>query len=177
MGRVATTLYALFGIPLCLVMMATIGRLLTRIMKYLWSFIRRFFYTGHCRKVRKKFKPAVKAVMEKLDTQNGKDGKSPEDGEPSESPAEVEAPEIMEIYEDDEFNLPPILAIVILVGYVLFGGGSCIPSGKNGATRNRSILSLSPSALLDSGMSFPRILASSSRPRYTSSWVSPWLPR
>ncbi len=115
--------YALFGIPLCLVMMATTGRLFTRVMKYLWSFIRRFYYTGHCRSVRKKFNPAMKAVMEKLHTQNGKDGKSPEDGEPPESPAEVEAPEIMEIYEvDDEFNLPPIIAVIILLGYVLFGG-------------------------------------------------------
>ena len=45
-------LYALIGIPLCLVVLAGIGKTLTRAIKYLWSFIRRFYYTGSFRRVR-----------------------------------------------------------------------------------------------------------------------------
>jgi len=52
LGRVITMLYALVGIPLCLVVLAAVGKSLTRAIKFLWSFIRRFYYTGSFRRVR-----------------------------------------------------------------------------------------------------------------------------
>jgi len=46
-------IYALVGIPLCLVVLAGLGKSLTRAIKFLWSFIRRFYYTGSFRRVRR----------------------------------------------------------------------------------------------------------------------------
>jgi len=51
-GRVITMVYALIGIPLCMVVLAGLGKSLTRAIKYVWSFIRRFYYTGSFRRVR-----------------------------------------------------------------------------------------------------------------------------
>ena len=51
-GRIITMVYAAFGIPLCLVVLASLGKLLTRAIKYLWSFVLLFYYTGSVRRVR-----------------------------------------------------------------------------------------------------------------------------
>ncbi|XP_061723314.1 potassium channel subfamily K member 15 isoform X2 [Cydia pomonella] len=52
-GRIATIVYAIVGIPLFLIVLADFGKLFTRIIKFLWSFIRRFYYTRSCRSVRR----------------------------------------------------------------------------------------------------------------------------
>ncbi|XP_063834746.1 potassium channel subfamily K member 18 isoform X3 [Ostrinia nubilalis] len=52
-GRVATIAYAIVGIPLFLIVLADFGKLFTRNIKFFWSFIRRFYYTRSCRKVRR----------------------------------------------------------------------------------------------------------------------------
>ncbi|CAH2984960.1 unnamed protein product [Chilo suppressalis] len=52
-GRAATIVYAVIGIPLFLIVLADFGKLFTRIIKFFWSFIRRFYYTRNCRKVRR----------------------------------------------------------------------------------------------------------------------------
>ena len=52
-GRIVTMVYALIGIPLCLVALASLGRLLTRFIKFLWKFVRRLYYTGHCYRIRR----------------------------------------------------------------------------------------------------------------------------
>ncbi|KAJ2940575.1 hypothetical protein O0L34_g6516 [Tuta absoluta] len=52
-GRVATIVYAIIGIPLFLIVLADFGKLFTRIIKFFWAFIRRFYYTRSCRKVRR----------------------------------------------------------------------------------------------------------------------------
>ncbi|KAI0207252.1 TWiK family of potassium channels protein 18, partial [Lamellibrachia satsuma] len=83
-GRVATIIYALVGIPLCLVVMADFGRLFTRILKFFWAFVRRFYYTGSCQKI-------VDAFV-----------------------------------VDDEFNLPPIIAVVITLLYIMLGAAVLI---------------------------------------------------
>ena len=46
LGRIMTMIYAAVGIPLCLIVMAELGKLMTRALKYLWSFVRRFYYSG-----------------------------------------------------------------------------------------------------------------------------------
>ncbi|CAK9298887.1 unnamed protein product [Gordionus sp. m RMFG-2023] len=51
MGRLATILYAVIGIPLMLVALGDFGKLLTRAIKFFWVFIRRYYYTGQCRHV------------------------------------------------------------------------------------------------------------------------------
>ncbi|XP_050357415.1 uncharacterized protein LOC126778088 [Nymphalis io] len=52
-GRVATIGYAIIGIPLFLIVLADFGKLFTRIIKFFWAFIRRFYYTRSCKSVRK----------------------------------------------------------------------------------------------------------------------------
>ena len=93
-GRVATIIYALIGIPLCLVVMADFGRLFTRILKFFWAFVRRFYYTGSCRKI-------VSTVRRR--------------GE-NESETETDG-----FVVDDEFNLPPVIAVVITALYIMLG--------------------------------------------------------
>jgi hypothetical protein len=51
-GRAVTIVYAIFGIPLFLILLADFGKVFTRGMKFLWAFVRRVYYTGSCRKVR-----------------------------------------------------------------------------------------------------------------------------
>ncbi|KAL8604897.1 hypothetical protein ACOMHN_028525 [Nucella lapillus] len=53
-GRVATMLYATLGIPLALIVLADLGRRFAVTFKFLWGFLRRYYYTGYCRKVRHK---------------------------------------------------------------------------------------------------------------------------
>ncbi|KAJ8947384.1 hypothetical protein NQ318_017747 [Aromia moschata] len=52
-GKVITIVYALIGIPLFLIVLTDFGKLFTRCIKFLWSFVRRLYYTGSCRNVRK----------------------------------------------------------------------------------------------------------------------------
>ncbi|XP_059050465.1 uncharacterized protein LOC131845418 [Achroia grisella] len=52
-GQAATIVYAIIGIPLFLIILADFGKLFTRIIKFFWAFIRRFYYTRSCRKVRR----------------------------------------------------------------------------------------------------------------------------
>jgi hypothetical protein len=97
-GRIATMLYAVIGIPLCLIVMADMGKLMTRGIKYLWAHIRRFITTGSC-------KPQ---------------GKTTPAGE--EEPKEGKDVVIVHGYEvDSEFNLPPYVAITIAVAYIFIG--------------------------------------------------------
>ena len=52
-GRAITIVYAIIGIPLFLILLADFGKLFTRCIKYVWAFVRRLYYTGSCRKVRR----------------------------------------------------------------------------------------------------------------------------
>ncbi|CAH2097013.1 unnamed protein product [Euphydryas editha] len=52
-GRVATIVYAIIGIPLFLIVLADFGKLFTRIIKFFWAYIRRFYYTRSCKRVRR----------------------------------------------------------------------------------------------------------------------------
>ncbi|KAL8617469.1 hypothetical protein ACOMHN_048737 [Nucella lapillus] len=53
-GRIATMLYATIGIPLALIVLADLGYRLTNGHKFVWSFVRRYYYTGYCHKVSKR---------------------------------------------------------------------------------------------------------------------------
>ena len=51
-GKVMTIFYATIGIPLALMVLAEVGKKLTVGLKFLWKFVRRYYYTGYCIKVR-----------------------------------------------------------------------------------------------------------------------------
>ena len=129
-GRVITIIYAVIGIPLCLVVLASVGKLLTRAIKYLWSFIRRFYYTGSCRRVRRlvpvnrlrmtlfqrisyslrrrtrRFRRAIR--LRKVSESAAEDA-----GQRSDDETWYEV--------DDTFNLPPVVALIIGMAYTLLG--------------------------------------------------------
>ena len=52
LGRFCTIMYALIGIPLALMVLAEVGKRFTVGLKFLWKFVRRYYYTGYCIKVR-----------------------------------------------------------------------------------------------------------------------------
>jgi hypothetical protein len=112
--------YALFGIPLCLIVMADLGKKITIFLKFLWSFVRRFYKTGTCKKVREtKTIRALEKTLGKLDPT--KKGESTKDDTSDGAPEEVETP--LPYVVDDDFNLPPVIAIGITVAYICAGAG------------------------------------------------------
>lgn len=52
-GRAITIVYAIIGIPMFLTLLADFGKLFTRNIKFLWAYVRRLYYTGSLRRVRK----------------------------------------------------------------------------------------------------------------------------
>ncbi|XP_031621642.1 uncharacterized protein LOC116339746 [Contarinia nasturtii] len=135
-GRAITILYAIIGIPLFLILLADFGKLFTRGIKFIWSYVRRLYYTGSMRRVRKQAqvqemirgmsiaydiatfrRPSMMAKESDLERAQTA---TPTAGTYSESPTTPMPPE-MEI--DDEFNLPISLAFFILILYILAGAG------------------------------------------------------
>ncbi|XP_041985173.1 uncharacterized protein LOC121737581 isoform X1 [Aricia agestis] len=148
-GRVATIIYAIIGIPLFLIVLADFGKLFTRIIKFFWAYIRRFYYTRSCRRVRRT--GPVQEVMKGLNivyevvrrpsqvfseedievagppverkTSDAPPPLPPKPGVTREVEVETDpgtpAPSVFEI--DDEFNLPISVAIFILVVYIIIG--------------------------------------------------------
>ncbi|XP_051157221.1 uncharacterized protein LOC127279118 isoform X1 [Leptopilina boulardi] len=147
-GRAVTIVYAIFGIPMFLIILADFGKLFTRGIKFLWAFIRRLYYTGSCRKVRKTapVQEVMKGVQLVYDLATFR--------RPSNMNAEIETtqkqcsvaqsfqdlnenltchhesasvpdtpvtPTISTFAIDDEFNLPISVAISILLGYIFIG--------------------------------------------------------
>lgn len=134
LGRVVCIVYAAIGIPLALLLLAELGKRFTVVLKFLWAFVRRYYYTGYCRKVRdrnpfhKKYqlngdsniqhdevKPnETKLDNGKLDETKSEDGKS---GDRSRSGSRV----VYGYEVDDEFNVPITVALAILFVYILLG--------------------------------------------------------
>lgn len=52
-GQAVTMVYAIIGIPMFLILLADFGKLFTRGMKWVWAYVRRLYYTGSLRQVRK----------------------------------------------------------------------------------------------------------------------------
>lgn len=149
-GRAATIVYAIIGIPLFLIVLADFGKLFTRIIKFFWSFIRRFYYTRSCRKVRRTV--PVQEVMKGLNIvydvvrrpsqifseeeilpdqpppieRRSSDVPPPLPPKPGttrdpENETEPETPAPSVFEIDDEFNLPISVAIIILIIYIIMG--------------------------------------------------------
>ncbi|XP_055691963.1 uncharacterized protein LOC129794995 [Lutzomyia longipalpis] len=141
-GRAITIVYAVIGIPIFLILLADFGKLFTRGIKFLWSYVRRLYYTGSCRKVRKQAQ--VQDMMRGINmayeiatfrrpsafAKDEEDGKGVQDGTTttglhlSPSQQDIGTPQTpmpSEIEIDDEFNLPISLAFFILITYILIG--------------------------------------------------------
>ncbi|XP_060529159.1 TWiK family of potassium channels protein 18-like isoform X1 [Cylas formicarius] len=123
-GRALTIVYALIGIPLFLIALTDFGKLFTRCIKFVWSFVRRLYYTGSCRRVRKQtnfdgiFKGAQSMIRKSLGTEDDED--VPQVFTPS-SVHTPGSPTISAFEIDDEFNLPISVALFILVAYIFCG--------------------------------------------------------
>ena len=61
-----TILYAIIGIPIFLMVLADFGKLFTRGIKFVWSYVRRLYYTGSLRKVRKTVQVQVRISKDRL---------------------------------------------------------------------------------------------------------------
>ncbi|GAB0096419.1 uncharacterized protein DMENIID0001_119250 [Sergentomyia squamirostris] len=143
-GRAITIVYAIIGIPIFLILLADFGKLFTRGIKFLWQYVRRLYYTGSCRKVRKQAQ--VQDMMrginmayeiatfrrpsmftkedEEANSQNtsGTGGTGGTHLSPSQQDLGTpQTPMPSEIEIDDEFNLPISLAFFILITYILIG--------------------------------------------------------
>ncbi|XP_015523833.2 uncharacterized protein LOC107227252 [Neodiprion lecontei] len=139
-GKAITIVYAIFGIPMFLIILADFGKLFTRGMKFLWAFVRRVYYTGSCRKVRRtgpvqevmkgvqlvydfatfrrpsQMNPEEVEEIQRQQTQTilNLDGNLPQPETPG-------TPAMSNFVIDDEFNLPISVAISILLGYIFVG--------------------------------------------------------
>jgi hypothetical protein len=127
-GKALTIVYSIIGLPLFLIALTDFGKLFTRCIKFLWSFVRRVYYTGSCRQIRKTahveeiFKGAQQ-VYEFATFRRPSAIVDPENPEiPPTSTMETPiTPAISNFEIDDEFNLPISVAIIILIGYIFLG--------------------------------------------------------
>ena len=139
-------IYALIGIPLCMVVLAGLGKSLTRAIKFIWSFFRRFYYTGSFRRVRRViplsrarltlcqrlFNRLRRRILARRRQQTIRAAQMTADvnGVDPVVVAAVDAElqclreldETFVPYEvDDKFDLPPIIALAIAFLYILLG--------------------------------------------------------
>ncbi|XP_034478946.1 uncharacterized protein LOC117785150 isoform X1 [Drosophila innubila] len=141
-GRSLTIIYAIIGIPMFLIVLADLGKLFTRSVKFLWAYVRRVYYTRSCRRIRKQqqFRDAMTGINTVYDMAIRRPsmffGKTEEEAdEESRVEGDAEAgkslgtshpetptspyPETFEV--DDEFNLPISVATLLLVTYIIMG--------------------------------------------------------
>ena len=103
-------LYAALGIPLALLVLAELGKRFTVALKFLWAFVRRYYYAGYCRKARRPITKEDKTV------QNDKHSDSKSDKGSKGSSRLVYGYEV-----NESFNLPISVAVTILIIYILLG--------------------------------------------------------
>nr|XP_016930491.1 uncharacterized protein LOC108010163 isoform X1 [Drosophila suzukii] len=139
-GRALTIVYAIIGIPMFLIVLADLGKVFTRCVKFLWAYVRRVYYTRSCRRIRKQ--QQIRDAMTGFNTVYDMAIRRPsmffgksnvENDEESQADAEAARslntshpetptspyPETFEV--DDEFNLPVSVATLLLISYILLG--------------------------------------------------------
>lgn len=62
-GQAVTMAYAVIGIPMFLILLADFGKLFTRGLKFVWAYVRRLYYTGSLRRVRKQAQVQVNKLI------------------------------------------------------------------------------------------------------------------
>ncbi|KAL0131230.1 hypothetical protein PUN28_002649 [Cardiocondyla obscurior] len=143
-GRAITIVYAIFGIPMFLIILADFGKLFTRGIKFLWAFVRRLYYTGSCRKVRRtvpvqevmkgmqlvydlaKFRRPSQMNPKEIEEIQRQQAQQQQtvlnvDATAPDTPGTPGTPALSAFAIDDEFNLPISVAIVILLAYIFIG--------------------------------------------------------
>ncbi|CAG9760150.1 unnamed protein product [Ceutorhynchus assimilis] len=133
-GRVLTMVYSTIGIPLFLIALTDFGKLFTKGIKFVWSHIRRFYYTRSCRRVRRKshVKEIIKGAQVMFEYATFRRmsvwGDPIQTNQTLETPmshsaviSEPQTPALSSFEVDDEFNLPISLALTMLVAYMLIG--------------------------------------------------------
>ena len=141
-----TMVYATFGIPLALIVLADLGRQLMVAIKFLWSFVRRFYLTGYCLRLSKRGRYSIKKKnkhpndeeaaedhqlnKDLSDAVNTKDDaasdRTPADvEEESSTEADVEARADTDAQKQREaessFSLPFAVAVAIVILYIILG--------------------------------------------------------
>lgn len=134
-GMAVTILYAFIGIPLLLMVLADLGKLFTRGIKWLFLSLRQLFRTGRCGRHKAKAPPPqlqyVAFVWRKVnDTMAYVPYPAYLKQEPTTPTAEEGGEEVSkatseeELVIDDQFNLPVSLALLLLSIYMTVG--ACI---------------------------------------------------
>jgi hypothetical protein len=134
-------IYAFFGIPLFLMTMVKVGKLMTTGLKYLWSFVHKFYYIKQLRWLRKtKTVQRVEDGLTKIanlgpaSEASDKSSRSSQDRESLDEKTQIVEDETQEagvdnvdnasyksLVIDDTFNLPPLVAILITIIYIVAG--------------------------------------------------------
>lgn len=128
-----------------LIVLADLGKLFTRSVKFLWAYVRRVYYTRSCRRIRKQqqFRDAMNGINTMYDmairrpsmffgkTEDEVDAESREEAADGDAEAAKSLgtshpetptspyPETFEV--DDEFNLPISVATLLLISYIIMG--------------------------------------------------------
>ena len=106
-------LYAALGIPLALLVLAELGKRFTVALKYLWAFVRRYYYTGYCKKLSRPFTKPHEDGAEHSD----KHRESKSDSGSNRGSTRL----VYGYAVNEKFNLPITVAVAILVIYILLG--------------------------------------------------------
>uniref|UniRef100_T1JLU0 Potassium channel domain-containing protein n=1 Tax=Strigamia maritima TaxID=126957 RepID=T1JLU0_STRMM len=112
-GRALTMIYAFIGIPLILMVLADLGKMFTRTIKFVWSFVRRFYYTGSFKRLRSS--APLQAVHRLIPGKRG-DNVCKTEITTSEY---VTEPDTFTV--DENFDLPVSIALILLLVYILLG--------------------------------------------------------
>ncbi|XP_037824686.1 uncharacterized protein LOC119612875 [Lucilia sericata] len=133
-GQSLTIAYAIIGIPMFLILLADFGKLFTRAIKFIWGYVRRLYYTGTCRSIRKQqqvrdamtgFSTVYDMAIRRPSHFFGMGPDTDVESQASEAgkshPETPTSPYPETIVVDDEFNLPISLASILLITYILLG--------------------------------------------------------
>lgn len=118
-GRTLCIVYAIIGIPLMLILMADFGKLFTRILKSIFRLIGRINRSARCIKMKSGARNAgctlfLKKAFVKLCFCRKQKEESVEENSKEDHTLE-------ELIQDDNFNLPISLALLILIIYIIVG--------------------------------------------------------
>ncbi|XP_036334147.1 uncharacterized protein LOC118744867 [Rhagoletis pomonella] len=119
LGRTLAIVYAIIGIPLFLLILADYGKLFTRALKFLWVYVRRLYYAGTCRNIRKH--QSVRDAMKFARRSSTYFGREMDIESRTTAPETPSSPFDETFEVDDEFNLPISVASFLLISYILIG--------------------------------------------------------
>ena len=143
LGRIVTMAYATIGVPLFLMTMGKVGKLFTRGLKHLWSAAHKLYYIKQLRCLRKTravqsvqggiIKFVEKTALKSSSSASGstsslgqkkvsEDGEAENaDGQKDEDADNADNTSYQSFDVDDEFDLPPVFAIIITAFYIVIG--------------------------------------------------------